>query len=72
MHTTLTEISMCANCKGVKNIMFNLQTTVRGPMDPAALSTTSQKVIIGISKPMFQLIKPIIAFSLACLLYCML
>ncbi len=28
---------------------FNLQTTVRGPMDPEAHSTTSQKVIIGIS-----------------------
>ncbi len=36
--------------------LFNLQTTVQGPMDPAAFSTRSQKVITGISKPMFHLI----------------
>ena len=35
---------------------FNLQTTVRGPMDPAALSRSSQTVIVGISKPTFHLI----------------
>ena len=34
----------------------NLQTTVRGPLDPAVLSTSSQKVIIRISKPMVHLI----------------
>ncbi len=36
--------------------LFNLQTTVRGPMDPTALLISSQKVIIGISKPTFHLI----------------
>ncbi len=36
--------------------IINLQTTVQGPMYPAALSKSSQKVIIGISKLMFHLI----------------
>ena len=39
-------------------VTFNLQPTVRGPMDPVALLTSFQKVIIRISKPMFHLILP--------------
>ena len=36
--------------------ILNLQTTVWGPMDPAALSPSSKKVIIRIAKPKFHLI----------------
>ena len=46
----------------IVKVSVNLQTIVRGPMDWTPqhflLLTSSQKVIIGISKPTFHLILP--------------
>ncbi len=47
--------------------LLNLQTTVRGPIDPAALLTSSQKVIIV--ETSLEIMQPEIVFSLAYLLY---
>ncbi len=47
-----TSTLVVVKCTGKSDLPINLQTTMRGPIDPVALSTSSQKVIIGIQKPM--------------------